>query len=53
MRLRNLLIIFAITFTGLAFSSCTDESEDIVPQDLNGSESQATTGTSGENSQGN
>ncbi|UII34881.1 hypothetical protein LVD17_13800 [Fulvivirga ulvae] len=53
MRLRNLLIIFAITFTGLGFSACTDESEEIIPQPLNGSEGQATTGSGGENSQGN
>ena len=48
MRLRNLLIVFAITFTGLVFSACTDESEDIKPQPLQGNESQATTGTGGE-----
>lgn len=44
MRLRNLLIVFAITFTGLVFSACTDESEEITPQSLEGSESQSTTG---------
>ncbi|MBL6446434.1 hypothetical protein JMN32_08950 [Fulvivirga sp. 29W222] len=44
MRLRNLLIIFAVTFTGLGFSACTDESEEVVPQPLEGSESQYATG---------
>lgn len=45
MRLRNLLIVFAITFTGLVFSACTDESEEITPETLGGTESQATTGS--------
>lgn len=53
MRLRNLLIIFVITFTGLGFSACTDESEEIIPQSINGSESQAATGNGGEASAGN
>lgn len=49
MKLRNLLIVFAVTFSGLMFSACTDESEDIVPQPLNNEEAAATVGNEGEN----
>lgn len=48
MKLRNLLIVFAVTFSGLAFSACTDESEEIVPQPMNTEEVMATVGNEGE-----
>lgn len=44
MRLRSLLIVFAISFTGIMFSACTDESENIVPQPVNTDEAQTATG---------
>lgn len=42
MKRRILLIISVITFSGLAFSACTDESENIVPQPLEVEEAAAT-----------
>lgn len=44
MKLRNLLIALAITFTGLVVSACTDESENIIPQPVNIDEAAATVG---------
>ena len=48
MKLRNLLMVFVITFTGLGFSACSDESEEIVPGKTNSSQAAETTGTQGE-----
>lgn len=44
MKIRNLIIAFVITFSGLTFSACTDESENIVPNPVNTDEAVATVG---------
>ena len=38
MKLRNLLMMFVITCSGLVFCACEDESEDIVPEPVNPAE---------------
>ena len=48
MKLRNLFIVLAVMFSGLAFSACTDESENIVPSPVSSEEPAATVGTGGE-----
>lgn len=48
MKLRNLMIILAITFSGTVFSACTDEAENIIPQPTHTAETPATVGTEGE-----
>lgn len=48
MKLRNLLFALAITFTGLGFSACSDESENIIPQPVNSDDAAATVGNEGE-----
>lgn len=47
MKIKNLLMIFAITFSGLVVSACSDESEDILPAPLHNDEAPATVGTGG------
>ena len=44
-------MVFVITFTGLGFSACSDESEDIVPEELNGSKAAETTGGTPDNAE--
>ena len=44
MKLRNIFIALAITFTGLGFSACTDDSENIVPQPVDYEAASATVG---------
>ncbi|MBL6445402.1 hypothetical protein JMN32_03735 [Fulvivirga sp. 29W222] len=48
MKLRSVFIVLALIFSGLAFSSCSDESESIVPAPVSADEAAATVGTGGE-----
>ncbi|MBL6447591.1 hypothetical protein JMN32_14830 [Fulvivirga sp. 29W222] len=44
MKSRTLLTIAVVTFSGLVFSACTDEAENIIPQPVNTDEAAATIG---------
>lgn len=53
MKLRNLLILLAVTLSSFTFSSCSeDESENIVPTPLNTDEVPATVGNEGDDAGG-
>ncbi|WP_155168724.1 hypothetical protein [Fulvivirga kasyanovii] len=48
MKLRNSMIVLGIIFTASGFSSCVDESDNIVPQPVNIEEPAATIGNEAE-----
>ena len=48
MKLKRSLIASFVIFSSLAFSACTDESENIIPQPVEVEDAAATTGTHGE-----